>query len=539
MTDWNWAQPYPARRAPLMARNAVATSQSLASQAGLHALARGGNAVDAALAAAITLTVVEPTMNGLGGDCFAIVSEPGSPGTLHGLNASGRAPAGWSAAWIRDRHPGATVMPKIGWDSVTVPGQVSGWVALSKRFGKLPFADLFEAAIRYARDGFSVTPVIARQWQTYAGTLHAQPGFGEFLLAGRAPRPGERWRMPAQAATLEEIAATGGESFYRGPIAARIAAFARACGATLTESDLAAQQPEWVSPIAQDYRGTTVHELPPNGQGIAALMALGIAQHLPIAETQPDTADRIHLQVEAMRLAFADAHAQVTDPAHMRVTPAQMLDPGYLAQRARRVDPKRTGQHPPGTLPGGGTVYLCAADASGMMVSLIQSNYSGFGSGVVVPGTGISLHNRGSAFSLADGHPNLIEGGKRPFHTIIPAFLTRNGQPLGPFGVMGANMQPQGHLQLVMRMVDDGMNPQASADGPRWRITDDGKLLVEAAVGQAVADELARRGHPVSVAPPDSLDFGSAQMIVRMSDDLADGYYAASEHRRDGQAVGF
>jgi gamma-glutamyltranspeptidase / glutathione hydrolase len=535
MTSWNWALPYPSRRPPVLARNLVATSQPLASQAGLQAIVRGGNALDAALAAAATLTVVEPTMNGLGGDCFAIVWDGRR---LHGLNASGRAPATWTADWIRSRHPGATAMPKTGWDSVTVPGQVAGWAELSRRFGRLPFADLFVDAIRHARDGFNVTPVIARQWRNYVETLHAQPGFGEFMPRGRAPHPGERWSMPAQAATLEAIAATQGAAFYQGPIAARIAAFARECGAALDEADLAAHTVDWVDPISIDYRGTTVHELPPNGQGIAALMALGIAAHLPVADTQPDTADRLHLQVEAMRLAFADAHAQVADPAHMRVDAAQMLDAGYLAERARRVDMRHAGQHPPGTLPGGGTVYLCAADASGMMVSLIQSNYTGFGSGVVVPGTGISLHNRGSAFSLVDGHPNRVEGGKRPFHTIIPAFMTRGGQPVGPFGVMGANMQPQGHLQLVMRHVDDGMNPQACADGPRWRITDDGRLLVEAAVGQEVADELARRGHPVTVAPSDSLDFGSAQMIVRMTDDLADGYFAASDHRRDGQAVG-
>jgi gamma-glutamyltranspeptidase / glutathione hydrolase len=283
----------------------------------------------------------------------------------------------------------------------------------------------------------------------------------------------------------------------------------------------------------------TVHELPPNGQGIAALMALGIVEHLPIADTRPDSADRIHLQVEAMRLAFADAHAQVTDPAHMRVTPAQLLDRGYLAARAALVDPKRAGTHLPGVPPGSGTVYLCAADASGMMVSMIQSNYSGFGSGVVVPETGISLHNRGSAFSLVEGHPNRVDGGKRPFHTIIPAFMSRGGQPLMAFGVMGANMQPQGHLQLAMRFLDDGMNPQACTDGPRWRIVDDGRLMVEAAVGAEVADALARRGHPITIAPPDSLDFGSAQLVARLSDDLVDGYCAASEHRRDGQAVGF
>jgi gamma-glutamyltranspeptidase / glutathione hydrolase len=536
MNRWNWSLPHAARRAPVLAANVVAASQPLAAQAGLQALARGGNAVDAALATAITLTVVEPTMNGIGGDCFAIVWDGER---MHGLNSSGRAPAAWSEPYFRSRHPGATAMPRTGWDSVTVPGQVAGWAELSRRFGKLPFADLFAAAIRYARDGFNVTPVIARQWNNYVGTLHGQPGFDAFMPGGRAPLTGERWRMPDQARTLEDIAATGGESFYRGRIAAAIAGFAKQCGAALTEADLAAHAFDWVDPVGFDYRGATLHELPPNGQGIAALMALGIAEHLPFADTRPDSAERIHLQVEAMRLAFADCYAQVGDPAHMRVEPSQLLDRGYLAERARRVDPARAGRHAPGTPPSGGTVYLCAADERGMMVSFIQSNYTGFGSGVVVPGTGISLHNRGSGFSLESGHPNQVHGSKRPFHTIIPAFMSRAGKPLMAFGVMGANMQPQGHLQLAMRFLDDGMDPQACAEGPRWRIADNGKLLVEAALGVGVAEALASRGHDVTLAPADSIDFGSAQVIARLSNDLQDGYCAASDPRRDGQAVGY
>jgi len=520
-------------RSPVFARNVVATSQPLASQAGLLALARGGNAIDAALAAAITLTVVEPTMNGIGSDIFALIWDGER---LHGLNASGRAPQAWSP----QRFAGQQKMPQLGWDSVTVPGAVSAWVALSERFGALPFDDLFEPAIRYARDGYAVSPVIARQWDTATQQLADQPGFrAAFMPAGRAPRAGERWRFPDQARTLAEIASTRGESFYRGRLAAEIAAYARATGGAITEADLAAHRCDWVDPISIDYHGFTVHEIPPNGAGIAALIALGMLEHLPVAETRPDSAERLHLQIEAMRLAFADAHAHVADPAHMRVDSSQLLDPAYLAERARLIDPKRAGQYAAGEPPRGGTVYLSVADAQGRMVSLIQSNFKGFGSGVVVPGVGISLQNRGSGFSLTAGHPNLVGPGKRPYHTIIPAFMTRAGKPVMGFGVMGGNMQPQGHLQVAMRFIDDAANPQSCSDGPRWRIDDAGELMVEATVPAAAVDGLRARGHTPKVMPPDSIDFGSCQAVARVSDDLEDGYVAGSDHRRDGHAVGF
>jgi len=522
-----------ASRAPVLARNLVATSQPLATQAGLMALARGGTAVDAALAAAIALTVLEPTMNGIGGDAFALIWDGER---LHGLNASGRAPAAWSP----QRFAGQPKMPLLGWDSVTVPGAVSAWAALSDRFGRLPFADLFEAAIRYARDGFAVSPVIARQWGLATAQLAEQPGFREaFMPSGRAPRAGERWRFDAQARTLEEIAVTRGESFYRGRLAAQIAAFARSTGGAITEADLAAHRCDWVAPIAHDYHGFTVHEIPPNGAGIAALIALGILEHLPVADTRPDSPQRLHLQVEAMRLAFADAHAQVADPAHMRVSPADLLDGDYLARRARLVDPRRAGRYPPGELPRGGTVYLSAADGEGRMISLIQSNFKGFGSGVVVPDTGISLQNRGSGFSLVEGHPNLVGPGKRPYHTIIPAFMSREGRPVMAFGVMGGNMQPQGHLQIAMRFIDDRLNPQACSDGARWRIDDAGELTLEAGVPADTVEGLHALGHAPRVMPRDSTDFGSCQAIARLSDDPADGYVGGSDHRRDGQAAGF
>jgi gamma-glutamyltranspeptidase/glutathione hydrolase len=523
---FGWDLPYPSRRSPLLARNVVATSQPLAAQAGLRMLLQGGNAVDAAIATAMTLTVVEPVMNGIGSDAFALVWD-GT--TLHGLNGSGRSPAAWSPS----RFAGRDVMPAEGWDCVTVPGAVSVWAALSSRFGRLPFDALCEPAVTYARQGFLVSPIVARQWEEQIPRLGGQPGFAEaFLRNGRAPTAGERFAFPAQARTLEEIARTAGESFYRGALAEAIAAFAN--GEGLTVDDLAAHRPEWVEPAAQPYRGYRVHEIPPNGQGLAALIALGLLEHTDLGTRGPDTADSLHLQVEAMKMAFTDVYRYVADPAAMTLPWQALLDPSYLEARARQLDVAHAGR-PVAGIPPSGTVYLSTADAGGMMVSFIQSNYSGFGSGVVVSGTGISLHNRGCGFTLERGHPNQVGPRKRPFHTIIPAFLTRDGRPVMSFGVMGADMQPQGHVQMVTRLVDYGQNPQTAADAPRWKIALDGTLLLESTVAANVARELARRGHVLRVAAPDSREFGAAQLVYK----LDDGYLAASEPRRDGQAVGF
>ena len=531
----DWQLPFPSGRQPVLARNVVATSQPLAAQAGAAAFARGGNAIDAALAAAITLTVVEPTMNGIGGDAFALVWDGQ---TLHGLNAAGRSPQGWHP----DRFAGLDAMPRIGWDSVTVPGGVSAWSALSERFGQLPFEDLFLDAIRHASDGFPVSPVIARQWATAVDELHAQPGFAAFMPRGRAPRVGEIWRFADQARTLQEIARTRGESFYRGPLAQAISALAAEHGAALDADDLREHRCEWVDPISVGFGGHRVHEIPPSGQGVAALMALGILQQLAYADTAPGSAQRLHLEVEAMRLAFADLQAHVGDPASMRTSTQALLDPDYLRERARRIDPAHAGHHPPGQPAGGGTVYLCTADAQGRMVSFIQSNYKGFGSGVVVPGTGIALHNRGFGFVTTPGHPNQVGGRKRPLHSIIPAFVTREGRPAMAFGVMGGNMQAQGHTQMVLRHVVEGLNPQACSDAPRWRIDDHGALTVESTVSPEVIDGLRGMGHAPNVAAQDSLDFGSAQMIVHLDAETGDGdghaYAAGSDHRRDGQAIG-
>ncbi len=528
MTGFNWNFPYPSRRMPVLARNVVATSQPLAAQAGLRMLLRGGNAVDAAIATAATLTVVEPVMNGIGSDAFALIWDGN---TLQGLNASGRAPR----AWKPERFAGLVRMPTEGWNSVTVPGVVSAWAGLSAKFGKLPFESLFEPAIDYARNGFPVSPVVALQWESQIPRLKDQPGFAEaFARSGRTPRAGELFRFPEQADTLAEIASSRGESFYRGSLAKRIADFSSACGGALDADDLAAHQPDWVEPIGQNYRGYRVHEIPPNGQGIAALIALGILEHFDLGSIAADSIQSLHLQIEAMKLAFADVYRYVADVSAMEIRGSILLDPGYLKSRAESIRRDRAGHAVAGVLPSG-TVYLTTADAAGMMVSYIQSNYMGFGSGVVVPGTGISMQNRGYGFSLEPGHPNLVGGGKRPFHTIIPAFLTRDGKPVMSFGVMGADMQPQGHMQMVVRLVDYQQNPQAAADAPRWKIMLDGSLLLEHAIPEEVVRGLAQLGHRVVRASPGSTEFGAAQLIHR----LDGAYAAASEPRRDGQAVGF
>lgn len=532
----NWNLPFSSGRQPVLARNMVSTSQPLAAQAGAAVFARGGNAIDAALAAAITLTVVEPTMNGIGGDAFALVWDGES---LHGLNASGRSPAAWSA----ERFAGHKKMPNLGWDSVTVPGGVSAWVALSNQFGKLPFADLFTDAIRHARDGFPVSPVIARQWAQAVKDLADQPGFSAFMPKGRAPHVGELWRFAEQADTLQEISNTGGESFYRGRLASRMADHAAEHGGALTEADLAAHQAEWVCPVSVAFRGHKVHEIPPNGQGLAALIALGLIEHLPYDAAPAGSAARMHLEIEAMRMAFADMDEHLGDSAHMRVSAEQLLSSSHLRERAKLINPKRAGRYDASSPPVGGTVYLCAADAEGRMVSFIQSNYRGFGSGVVVPGTGIALHNRGTGFVTTPGHVNQVAGGKRPLHSIIPAFVTgANGQPVMAFGVMGGNMQTQGHVQMVLRHIVEGHNPQAASDAPRWRINDAATLTLESTVPQEVVKELIAMGHQPEIAPVVNLDFGSAQLIVRLDETTAgstDAVYAAgSDHRRDGQAVG-
>ncbi len=536
--NFNHSNPYLSTRLPVFARNVVATSHPLASQAGLRILYQGGNAVDAAIATAAVMTVVEPVSNGLGSDAFCILWDGQQ---LHGLNASGRAPQGWTPAYFKGKYgPDAMTPPKRGMDAVTVPGAVRSWVALNARFGKLPFADLMAPAIDIAERGYLVPPVVQQKWAAGAVDLASLPGFAQsFLPRGRVPQVGELFQFKAAARALRAIANSQGEDFYQGEIAQALVRFSTANGGCLSMQDLAACQPEWVTPLAKDYRGYTLHEIPPNGQGIAAQMALGILANFDVASLRLDSAEYQHLQIEAMKLAFADVYRYVAEPTAMACTPAQLLDDNYLASRARLIDMQRAQDFGAGNPVKGGTIYLTAADESGMMVSFIQSNYMGFGSGCVEPSFGISLQNRGHGFSLDAGSANVVAPGKRPFHTIIPAFLTQNGQPVMSFGVMGGNMQPQGHMQVLARMIDHHQAPQVACDAPRWRYNQGLEINVEAAMNPQTVQGLTALGHQVAVIDDPYQDFGAGQFICRAGDPAVEGYIAASDPRRDGAAAGY
>ena len=537
---FNWSNPYPTLRSPVIARNVVSTSQPLASQAGLRMLQAGGNAVDAAIAAAAALTIVEPVSNGLGSDNFAILWDGQQ---LHGLNSSGVAPAAWNPGYFRRKH--GPTMPVRGWDSVTTPGAVAGWVALSSRFGKLPFADLLAPAIELAERGHGVGVIVADKWARAVPLLQDQPGYAQaFMPRGRAPQPGERFVFSEAGATLRRIALTKGEAFYRGEIAEKLVAHSKAHGGSMTLSDLANYRPEWVTPIKKEFAGHTVHQIPPNGQGIAALMAMGMLDGMDLGQYPVDSVESQHLQIEAMKLAFADTYRWVADSRAMtEITAADLLSNAYLSERAKLIDPRRAQDFAHGTPPKGGTVYLSTADESGMMVSLIQSNYMGFGSGIVVPGTGVSLQNRGHGFTLQDGHPNQVAPGNRPFHTIIPGFLTRteNGvvKPQMSFGVMGGNMQPQGHLQTLVRMLVHHQQPQAACDAPRWKVATGLSVDFESTMAPDLVNGLKSLGHQFVATADSYMDYGSGQFIWKLSDDREDGYVAASDSRRDGHAAGY
>ncbi|SDI73459.1 gamma-glutamyltransferase family protein [Pseudomonas panipatensis] len=525
--------PYPSQRSLVYARRGmVATSQPLAAQAGLDILKRGGNAIDAAIATAAALTVVEPTGCGIGGDAFALVW---TQGRLHGLDASGQAPRALNIEAVRGA--GHSRMPLHGWTPVTVPGCPAGWAELSRRFGRLPFAELLAPAIELARDGFPLSPVIASLWQSgldkFRAALPEHPElhawFAEFLIDGRAPRAGELFSNPAQADTLQALAESQCESFYRGALARRIAAHAESGGGYLREDDLAGYQPRWVEPISLNYRGYDVWEIPPSGQGLVALMALNILKGFDFSER--DSPDTWHRQLEAMKLAYADGRAYIGQPDCMRVSVADLLSDEYAARR-RALIGERALEPQPGKPRAGGTVYLATADGEGNMVSFIQSNYHGFGSGVVVPGTGIALQNRGAEFSLDPQHVNCLQPGKKTFHTIIPGFLSQGGVALGPFGVMGAYMQPQGHVQMVMNLVDFGLNPQAALDAPRWQWLGDKRIGIEHGAPRSLAAVLTRRGHHVEVAH-DLSSYGRGQIILR---DTASGVLCGgTEPRTDAQ----
>jgi gamma-glutamyltranspeptidase/glutathione hydrolase len=521
---------YPSRRNVVYgSRGMVAASQPLAAQAGLAILKMGGNAVDAAIATAAALTVVEPTGNGLGSDAFALIWEGGK---LHGINGSGYAPR----ACTRDtyRSKGWEQVPTYGWPAVTVPGAVATWCELSQKMGRLPLKDVLAPAIDYATNGYAVSGTIAYNWNIACKKYSAmsEPEIQEwvktFAPQGRAPHAGELFMMKGHAYTLEKIAQTNGEAFYKGEIAEKIVAFAAQTGGFITKEDLADFAPEWVEPIGINYKGYDVWEIPPNGQGICALIALNILKGFEFRER--DSADTLHKQIEAIKLAFADVHKYVADQRFSSVPVRELLDEQYAATRRKLIAENHAVDFKPGDPRPGGTVYFATADGEGRMVSFIQSNYMGFGSGIVCPATGIAFNNRGACFTLDDKHPNVLEGRKRPYNTIIPAFLSKDGKPVGPFGVMGGFMQPQGHLQVVSNVVDFGMNPQEALDAPRWQWISGMKVTVEPNFPSAVALKLAAMGHDI-VPQVTSNDFGRGEIIWKTDDGTLVG---ATEPRTDG-----
>jgi gamma-glutamyltranspeptidase/glutathione hydrolase len=518
-----------AHRSPVFGDNIVATSQPLAAQAGLSMMNKGGNAVDAAIASAITLTVVEPTMNGIGSDAFCLVWDGQK---IHGLNASGKYPEAWRYENFKQRLS----MPDLGWQSVSVPGAVSSWVALSRRFGQLPFEDLFEPAIRYAKDGFLVSTIIADQWAQQINRFVKFTEFQRiFTTSGRTPQPGERFRLPDHAKSLEIIAKTGGEAFYRGELAQKMVDDSTKHKGKLSLNDLNQHTPTWVEPITTEYMGFELSEIPPSGQGIAVLIANGILKELEEPLRRSNDVIRIHLEVESMKLALDTVYSEVSDPTYMRKPLDELLSDAFHRHLAQKISIEKARHLTTRQEVHSDTVYLTSADADGMMVSFIQSNYMGFGSGIVVPRTGISLQNRAAGFSLQKNHPNCVDGGKFPFHTIIPGFITNNGAPLSSFGVMGGDMQAQGHLQMFRQLTKPSMNPQDIINSPRWKVNKDGRLLVEDTFEEHIIKKLQQLGHKVLKTPYGAYDFGAAQMIIKSQN----GYTAGSEPRRDGQAVAF
>jgi gamma-glutamyltranspeptidase/glutathione hydrolase len=526
----------------------VCAAQPLAVQAGIEVLQRGGSAVDAAIAVNACLGLMEPTANGLGGDLFAIVWDPATRRPV-GLNASGRAPLALTADKVPPDSDGT--VPLYSPYAWSVPGACDGWFELHAKYGKLPMRDVLAPAIRYAEEGFPVSPVIAENWAAGARRNADKPGFKEvFMPGGRAPREGELFRNPALARTLRLLADKGRDAYYRGPIAEAIVRFSQANGGFFSLEDFARHRSTWDAPISTDYHGVTVWELPPPGQGLAALQMLNILEHFDLKAMGRESPDYWHVMVEAKKLAFADRARYYADPEFSQVPVDRLLAKEYAKQRAALIDMKRAAlTDRPGdvaVLNRRETTYLCAADEGGLMVSLIQSNYSGFGSGHAVPEVGIGLQNRGALFSLHKGHPNYLVPGKRPFHTIIPAFVTREGQPLMAFGLMGGDMQPQGHVQALVNLLDLGMNLQEAGDAIRFHHTDSseptgtvmadgGVLHIEDGLPAALLEELARRGHVLKPEPVGA--YGGYQAIWR---DPVTGLYAgATEKRKDGCAAGY
>jgi gamma-glutamyltranspeptidase/glutathione hydrolase len=538
-----------ATRSVVHAQNGMAaTSHPLATQIAVDVLKAGGSAVDAAIAANAALGLMEPTGCGIGGDLFAIVWDP-KTGRLHGYNGSGRSPRGMSLDTLRGKAGDA--IPSFGALPVTVPGAVDGWFALHERFGKLPMKDVLAPAIGYANDGHPVAPVIAGYWVRSVTRYGEYPGFREqFTIDGRPPRAGEIWRNPNLGRTYARIAREGRDAFYRGELPRVVEAYIREQGGYLAAADFAAHRGEWVDPVSSNYRGYDVWELPPNGQGIAALQILNILEAYDLKAMGFGSVDYIHHFVEAKKLAFEDRARWYADPAFSDIPVARLISKDYAAERRKLLDPARAARTVEAGNPAlarGDTIYLTTADASGMMVSLIQSNYRGMGSGMVPPGLGFMLQNRGEQFVLADGHPNTYAPGKRPFHTIIPAFITRDGKPWISFGLMGGAMQPQGHAQIVINLIDFGMNLQEAGDAPRIHhdgstepqsqvlvMNDGGEVQLESGFRYETIQGLMDRGHKVTFA---NGPFGGYQAIAR---DAETGVYAgASESRKDGHAAGW
>ncbi|HIA72369.1 MAG TPA: gamma-glutamyltransferase family protein [Phycisphaerales bacterium] len=523
----DWSLPYASSREAVLGKNVVACSQPLAAQAGLQMMRIGGNAVDAALASAIASTVVEPCANGIGGDAFAIVQDENG---IHGINGSGKSPALMPTSIEGE-------IPSVGWLPVTVPGEVATWVMLHKKFCKLPFATLFEPAISYARNGFLVSPQTATRWKNGTDRFRSEQAWCDtFLFDGKAPEVGQLITLPDHANTLQEIAETNGESFYRGNLANKMDEASKAGGGFLRKEDLAAHESEWVSPLAIGVGDATFYELPPNGQGIAALIAMKIVQESKVDLSDCDNPSVLHIQIEAMKRAFSDTHAFVADP-EISGDCGDLLEDERIKKHCATIHNEATVIDANAIPRYASTVYLATGDENGMQCSFIQSNFEGFGSGMVVPGTGIALQNRGRGFSLDPKHPNCIGPNKRPFHTIIPAFLKRGeGKFSGtPFGVMGGPMQPQGHLQVVCRMLFANQNPQSALDAPRWKLIGNKKVAIESGFAESVYEELRSRGHELEIAQQRTVAFGGGQIIHG----ITDGYAGASDSRRDGQAVTF
>ncbi len=531
------AYRFSSRRNIIFSKNgAVATSHPLAAQVGLDVLQKGGNAVDAAIASAAALAVFEPTSNGIGGDAFAIICMKGK---LYGINGSGRSPERLSYEYLREKN--INRVPKLGWLPVTVPGIPRTWAQMHKRFGRLKFPELFSETIEYCREGYPVSPAVSRSWHHYFYKISDyickpcfRPWFDTFTINGRPPGPGEIVRFPCHAETLEKIGQTYAEDFYVGEIADDIVNFSNITSGFLSKDDLENFSPEWTDPVSASYGDYEIFEMPPNTQGIITLIALKILIKLKEEGKYQDDQDSLHYEIESLKSSFQSANGYIADREHMQITSEQMLDDRAIDALASSILPDSALCIP--DLPSrAGTVYIACHDIHGNMVSYIQSNYGGFGSGIVIPRTGIALHNRGNNFNMILHHPNCIDAGKKPYHTIMPGFIMKKGIPLGPFGVMGAFMQPQGHLQVLLNLIDKGMNPQEALDAPRWNWLGKNRVIFEQEFDKTLIDNLRIKNHDAEISCNYSL-FGRGQVMWRYSENV---FCSGTEKRCDGHIASF